>query len=77
MNDLLEEKNGVFSVMRGSKLTDTVAEATVLSAKECRPIKFEFNGVIICVSLKSQLGNEGEKANESGGVLNPALLSVG
>lgn len=28
-------------------------------------------------NLKTQLGNEGEKANESGGVLNPALLSLG
>lgn len=28
-------------------------------------------------NLKYQLGNEGEKANESGGVLNPALLSLG
>lgn len=28
-------------------------------------------------NLKTQLGNEGEKANESGGVLNPALLSIG
>jgi hypothetical protein len=28
-------------------------------------------------NLKTQLGKEGEKANESGGVLNPALLSVG
>lgn len=27
--------------------------------------------------VKTQLGNEGEKANESGGVLNPALLSIG
>jgi hypothetical protein len=27
-------------------------------------------------NIKTQLGNEGEKANESGGVLNPALLSV-
>ena len=27
-------------------------------------------------NLKYQLGNEGEKANESGGVLNPALLSI-
>lgn len=27
-------------------------------------------------NLKTQLGNEGEKANESGGVLNPALLSI-
>lgn len=26
---------------------------------------------------KTQLGNEGDKANESGGVLNPALLSIG
>ena len=28
-------------------------------------------------NLKTQLGNEGEKANKSGGVLNPALLSLG
>lgn len=28
-------------------------------------------------NLKIQIGNEGEKANESGGVLNPALLSIG
>jgi deoxyribonuclease V len=28
-------------------------------------------------NLKTQIRNEGEKANESGGVLNPALLSLG
>ncbi len=28
-------------------------------------------------NIKTQFGNEGEKANESGGVLNPALLSIG
>lgn len=28
-------------------------------------------------NLHSQIGNEGEKANESGGVLNPALLTIG
>lgn len=27
-------------------------------------------------NLKTQIGNEGEKANESGGVLNPALLNI-
>lgn len=27
-------------------------------------------------NIKTQIGNEGEKANESGGVLNPALLSI-
>lgn len=27
-------------------------------------------------NLKTQLKNEGEKANESGGVLNPALLNI-
>lgn len=27
-------------------------------------------------NLDCQIGNEGEKANESGGVLNPAILSV-
>jgi hypothetical protein len=28
-------------------------------------------------NLKTQIGNEGERANESGGTLNPALLSIG
>ena len=28
-------------------------------------------------NIDAQLGTEGEKANESGGVLNPALVSVG
>jgi len=28
-------------------------------------------------NLDTQLGNEGEKANESGGVLNPAVLNIG
>ena len=28
-------------------------------------------------NLKTQLGHEGEKANETGGVLNPALLNIG
>lgn len=28
-------------------------------------------------NLDSQIGTEGEKANESGGVLNPAVLNIG
>jgi hypothetical protein len=28
-------------------------------------------------NIKTQIGNEGDKANKSGGVLNPALLSIG
>lgn len=28
-------------------------------------------------NVHEQIGNEGEKANESGGVLNPALLNIG
>lgn len=28
-------------------------------------------------NLKTQIGNEGEKANETGGTLNPALLNIG
>ena len=28
-------------------------------------------------NIKTQIGNEGEKANKSGGVLNPALLCIG
>ena len=27
-------------------------------------------------NLETQIGNEGEKANESGGVLNPAILNI-
>lgn len=27
-------------------------------------------------NLKTQIGNEGEQANETGGVLNPALISI-
>ena len=30
-----------------------------------------------CHNLATQLGNEGEKANESGGTLNPAVISFG
>jgi hypothetical protein len=28
-------------------------------------------------NLKTQIGNEGEKANANGGVLNPAILNIG
>jgi len=28
-------------------------------------------------NLKTQIGTEGEKANESGGVLNPAIINIG
>jgi hypothetical protein len=28
-------------------------------------------------NLAAQIGNEGERANETGGVLNPAILSIG
>lgn len=28
-------------------------------------------------NLKHQIGNEGERANDSGGVLNPAVLTIG
>lgn len=28
-------------------------------------------------NIKTQIGHEGEKANESGGTLNPALLNIG
>lgn len=28
-------------------------------------------------NLKTQIGNEGEKANETGGVLNPAIINLG
>lgn len=29
------------------------------------------------IRINSQIGDEGEKANKSGGVLNPALLTIG
>ncbi len=34
-------------------------------------------GLRVWHNLKTQVGNEGEKANKSGGVLNPALLHIG
>lgn len=53
MKNLWQENNGVFDVMAGSNITDTIAEAITLSAKKKRTIKFEFNGVTVSVRSDS------------------------
>jgi len=53
MRNLWQENDGIFDVMAGSNITDTIAEAIVLSAKDDRLIRFEFNGVIVNVSPDS------------------------
>ena len=53
MKNLWKENNGVFDVMTGSNITDTIAEAIALSAKKKRTIKFEFNGVTVSVNSDS------------------------
>lgn len=53
MRNLWREKKGVFDVMAGSNITDTIAEAIALSAKKKRTIKFEFNGVTVSVRSDS------------------------
>lgn len=54
MRNLWREENGVFDVMAGANITDTIAEAIQLSADENRTIMFEFNGVTVNVSSDSE-----------------------
>jgi hypothetical protein len=74
----------------GAKLED-VADALVSEADTEGITGFMYGAAVSILSkvwkhgeelrrwhnLKTQIGTEGEKANESGGVLNPALLNVG
>ena len=53
MRNLWREKKGVFDVMCGVNITDTIAEAIAFSAKRNRPVAFEFNGVIVTVRSDS------------------------
>lgn len=49
MQNLWEERDGVFEVMAGANITSTIAEAIALAADEDRTIVFEFNGVNVSV----------------------------
>ena len=50
MQNFLSEKDGLFTVKKDSSITETIREAIDLSAKKNnRPIKFEFNYVLITV----------------------------
>lgn len=53
MRNLRKEMDGIYNVRVGADITATIAEATVLSAEEKRPIAFEFNGVIVTVCSDS------------------------
>jgi hypothetical protein len=73
----------------GEKLED-IAEATAREADTDGITGFMYGCAVSALSqmwehgealrrwhnLDTQIGNEGEKANESGGVLNPALLTI-
>lgn len=54
MRNLWREENGVYSVMAGANITDTVVEAIALSVDENRTITFEFNGVMVNVQSDSE-----------------------
>lgn len=74
----------------GKKLED-VAEATSHEADTDGLTGFMYGSTVLALAycwkygdqlrrwhnLDTQIGNEGEKANESGGVLNPAILNIG
>ena len=52
--NLYEEVDGVFDVMAGSRISNTIAEAITLSKREGRPITFMFNEVKITVTRFSK-----------------------
>ena len=76
--------------MAGGKSLEDVAEATSYEADIDGITGFMYGCAVSILAhcwkygerlrrwhnLKTQIGNEGEKANESGGVLNPALLNI-
>lgn len=77
--------------MKEGKLLSDIAEATSREADTSGITGFMYGAAVAVLSafwrhgedlrkwhnLDCQIGDEGEKANETGGVLNPALLSVG
>lgn len=83
--DMMEERMG-----EGDRLED-IAESTSDKADTEGITGFQYGcavGILAQVwehgeslrrwhNLDTQIGNEGERANESGGVLNPALLNIG
>lgn len=55
-------------------ITGFMAGAVAQMVSHCHSRGEEFRRMW---NLDTQIGNEGEKANESGDILNPALLSIG
>lgn len=53
MQNLWEERDGVFDIMAGANITDTIAEAIALATDKNRTIVFEFNGVNVSVAADS------------------------
>jgi hypothetical protein len=53
MNNLWDEKNGVFEVSPGANITATIAEAIKRARSAGREIVFEFNGVTVAVQADS------------------------
>lgn len=53
MGNLLKEKEGIFSVVTGAEIVDTIAEAIALAAVEERSITFEFNRLTVTVNSDS------------------------
>lgn len=76
--------------MKEGKLLSDIAEATSREADTSGITGFMYGAAVSTLSyfwqhgedlrkwhnLDCQIGSEGEKANESGGVLNPALLTI-
>ncbi len=83
--DLMEKQ-----ISKGKKLKD-IAEETSSEADNEGITGFMYGAAVNVLSrtwkhgeelrrwhnIDTQIGNEGEKANESGGTLNPALLNIG
>jgi len=81
---ILDEEPGEFdchdTICRADKETDAggitgfMAGVVASMVSRCHSRGEEFR---LKWNLSNQIGNEGERANDSGGVLNPALLNVG
>jgi hypothetical protein len=53
MNNLTQERKGVFEVMPGAEIDATIAEAIERSKREGRPITFNFSDVPLTVVPES------------------------
>ena len=82
--ELLDEEPGDFDCheiicladrdVQAGGITGFMAEAVASMVSKCHSRGEEFRRKW---NLDTQIGDKGEKANKSGGVLNPALLNIG